>query len=214
MNTTVLVIFIVTWVGIGLVIGLWMARRGHDSLWTLIAVALGPLFVPIAFALVEKNPRLARSGPAGAPFPRADAADGPRILIGMDGSLDAARTLDATLRLFGTRCAMILLAEVVSFDATVDDTKTEVNAASDRLTAAAAAVEGVPVFTEVLAGPPSQTLRRFAEEQEMDLLVVGRRGRGLSKRLLGSVSSDLVAHSTVPVLVVGSVLPHQVASAG
>jgi hypothetical protein len=36
----------------------------------------------------------------------------------------------------------------------------------------------------------------------MDLLVVGRRGQGLSTRLLGSVSADIIQHSSVPVLVI------------
>ena len=58
------------------------------------------------------------------------------------------------------------------------------------------------VHTEVLAGPPGPTLRGFAEEQDLDLLVVGRRGRGLSTRLLGSISADIIEHSRVPVLVI------------
>lgn len=48
MNTTLAVALIVAWVVVGLMSGLWMARHGHDPLWTLIAVVLGPLFVPIA----------------------------------------------------------------------------------------------------------------------------------------------------------------------
>jgi nucleotide-binding universal stress UspA family protein len=68
--------------------------------------------------------------------------------------------------------------------------------------AAAAGKSGVEVRFEVRAGPPGEALRQFAEDQDMDLLVVGRRGRGLSPRLLGSVSSDLVRHSHLPVLVI------------
>ena len=97
---------------------------------------------------------------------------------------------------------MLVLAEVVCYEATEDDTHAALDAASARLAASAARAGGVPVRFEVLAGPPGETLRRFAEEQDMDLLVVGRRGRGLSARLLGSVSADLVHHSSVPVLVV------------
>ena len=100
---------------------------------------------------------------------------------------------------------MLVLAEVVCYEATEDDTHAALDSAMERLAAAAtrARAAGVPVRFEVLAGPPDETLRRFAAEQEMDLLVVGRRGRGLSARLLGSVSADLVQHSSVPVLVVG-----------
>ena len=59
-----------------------------------------------------------------------------------------------------------------------------------------------PVNREVLAGPPGEALSRYASDHEMDVVVVGRRGRGMSERLLGSVSAYLVRHSEVPVLVV------------
>ena len=89
------------------------------------------------------------------------------------------------------------------YDATEEDESHEVlDAACARLAAAASGAGGIPVSYEVLAGPPGETLRRFAEQQDMDLLVVGRRGRGLSTRLLGRVSADLVQHSSVPVLIV------------
>lgn len=54
MRPVILVVFLIVWVLIGLATGLWMARRGHDPRWTLIAVALGPLFVPIAYERVER----------------------------------------------------------------------------------------------------------------------------------------------------------------
>ena len=73
---------------------------------------------------------------------------------------------------------MLVLAEVVCYEATEDDTHAALDAASARLAASAARAGDVPVRFKVLAGPPGETLRRFAEEQDMDLLVVGRRGRG------------------------------------
>ncbi|MGB3233373.1 MAG: universal stress protein, partial [Mycobacterium sp.] len=60
MNTTLVVTLIVAWIVVGLVSGLWMARHGHDPLWTLIAVVLGPLFVPIAMERVQRHPGVAR----------------------------------------------------------------------------------------------------------------------------------------------------------
>ena len=71
-----------------------------------------------------------------------------------------------------------------------------------RLAEVTARVSAVPAEYEVLVGPPGSALRDFADKQDADLIVVGRHGRGLSERLLGSVSADLVAHSAVPVLVV------------
>lgn len=108
-----------------------------------------------------------------------------------------------TLRLFGAHCGLLALAEVVHFEAAESATRTDVDAAAQRLAKLANGVQiGGVVHTEVLAGAPGPTLRGFAEQQNMDLLVLGRRGRDLSTRLLGSVSADVIQHSPVPVLVI------------
>lgn len=203
MNPVAALVVVVGWVLVGLALGWWMVRRGHDPLWAVAAVALGPIFIPIALELVEGRPRLVSSGPGG-PGKKDVVAAGPKVLVGLDGSQEAQGALTQTLDLLGPRCGLLMLAEVVCHDATVDLAHGDVEAATARLASAAAEVRGsgIHVQFEVLAGPPGETLRRFAHDQGMDLIVVGRRGRGLSRRLLGSVSSDLVRHSTLPVLVV------------
>lgn len=204
MNSALVVVVVLLWVGTGLVTGLWMIRRGHDPFWVVVAVALGPLFVPSALERAERRPRRA------TPLPDEDAdagpepSDGPWVLVGFDGSPESEQALTTALRLlFGPRTGLVVLAEVVSYDANDDDTDGPVEAARERLDEAAAWTRdaGVVVLAEVLAGPPGETLRRFAVAHGMDLLVVGRRGRGLSTRLLGSVSADVVGRSPVPVLV-------------
>lgn len=201
MGTQQVLVVVVVWVVIGLVTGLWMARRGHDWTWTLIAIALGPLFVPIAWERVERHPRVASVGVDGPVGARAEMA-GPRVLVGLDGSADAERALDTAISLVGPRCGLLVLARVVSYDATEPDDPQAVNAASAHLDTVAGRVVGIPVNREVLAGPPGEALRQYAADHDMDVVVVGRRGRGLSERLLGSVSSHLLRHSEVPVLVV------------
>jgi nucleotide-binding universal stress UspA family protein len=203
MNPVTITIFVVGWVLVGLAVGLWMVRRGHDPRWAVIAVALGPIFIPVALERVERRPRLAVSGSTPSER-RDDAAGGPRVLVGLDGSSESQLALARVLDIFRSRCGLLMLAEVVCYDATEDATQADIAAAKQRLASAAATARdaGIQVSYEVLAGPPGETLRRFAEDQDMDLLVVGRRGRGLSRRLLGSVSSDLVHHSHLPVLVV------------
>ncbi len=203
MNTTLAVALIVAWVVVGLMSGLWMARHGHDPLWTLIAVVLGPLFVPIAMERVQRRPEVARFGSAGAPPQRSEGRTELRILVGLDGSIESERGLATVLRLFGRHCGLLVLAEVVHFEAAEEAPSAEVDAAEWHLSELVSDVQiaGV-VHTEVLAGAPGPTLRGFAEQQDMDLLVVGRRGKGVSPRVLGSVSADIVQHSSVPVLVI------------
>jgi nucleotide-binding universal stress UspA family protein len=194
---------VAAWVAIGLLSGLWMARHGHDPLWTLIAVALGPLFVPIAIERVQRRPGLATFGHKGAPPHRSEGDAGLRVLVGLDGSAESERGLATALRLFGPHCGLLVLAEVVHFETAEYGPRTDVDAAGQRLARLADGIEiAGAVHTEVLAGAPGPTLRGFAEQQDMDIMVVGRRGRDLSARLLGSVSADVVAHSSVPVLVI------------
>ncbi|WP_040923815.1 universal stress protein [Saccharomonospora iraqiensis] len=204
MNTALVVVVIVLWAGTGLVTGLWMIRRGHDPFWMAVAVALGPLFVPSALERAERRPRRA------APLPEADAgpepSHGPWVLVGFDGSPEAEQAVTTALRLLGPRAGLLVVAEVVSYDTTADEADGPMEAARDRLDEATARIRdaGVVARSEVLAGPPGETLRRFAVAQGMDLLVVGRRGRGRSLRWLGGVSTEVVGRSSVPVLVVGS----------
>lgn len=198
---------LVLWVAIGLATGLWMARRGHDPWWTVIAVVLGPLFVPIAVARVERLPRVADPGPQQAPAVAGETARGPRLLVGLDGSEDSISALERALDVFGDHYGAVVLTEVISYDANADTPGQPVDAASERLAATAARLARPRVSYEVLAGPPVQTLRTFAIEQDMDVVVVGRRGQGLSDRLLGSVSSGLIRNSCIPVLVVDCTRP-------
>ena len=202
MNTATVVTALIIWGLLGLLSGVWMARRGYDPLWILLAVPLGALFVPIAVERVRRPPD---SGMAGrSPAPGALPPDaGPRVLVGLDGSAESEQALATTLRALGSRCSLLVLAEVVNYEATEFADRADIDAAQRRLEEAAARVDITgPVRTEVLAGAPGPVLREFAEQQDIDILVVGRRGCGLSRHLLGSVSTDLVTHSAVPVLVV------------
>ncbi|WP_313673838.1 universal stress protein [Mycolicibacterium sp.] len=204
MNSTVVVVLAVLWPLLGVLSGVLMARRGYDPLWILIALPLGPLFLPIALERIRRRPSVVEFGSTGEPPRRTGEGAATRVLVGLDGSEQSDRALETVLRLIGPHCGLLVLAEVVSYEATEGVTRTVVDDASQRLSemAAGATTAGV-VHTEVLTGSPGPALRRFAEQQDMDLLVVGRRGRGRSVRLLGSVSADLVENSSVPVLVIG-----------
>lgn len=64
-------------------------------------------------------------------------------------------------------------------------------------------VEGVEVELVVRHGRPSEILADMAEQDGLDLIVVGRTGDShLRVAIFGSTASRLVQHATVPVVVV------------
>lgn len=66
---------------------------------------------------------------------------------------------------------------------------------------------GFPTTVKVLPGDPREALVETARLEKADLLIVGSHGRtGLSKLVLGSVASHVVAHAPCDVLVVKKVL--------
>jgi nucleotide-binding universal stress UspA family protein len=61
------------------------------------------------------------------------------------------------------------------------------------------------IKTDVITTPFSiaASILNYAEEKDVDLIVIGTRGNsGLKKMLLGSVASDIVTYSYCPVLVI------------
>jgi nucleotide-binding universal stress UspA family protein len=63
--------------------------------------------------------------------------------------------------------------------------------------------ESVKFKAVLIAGDPRDEMVPYAEKNEASAIVVGSRGRGAFKRaLLGSVSTHIVHHSPVPVVVV------------
>ncbi|MBD1221613.1 universal stress protein [Virgibacillus halodenitrificans] len=64
----------------------------------------------------------------------------------------------------------------------------------------------ISIFMEVIVGDPNEnpgkSICNFAEEQGIDLIIVGSRGLGnVKKIILGSVSNYVVQHSTSPILI-------------
>ena len=63
--------------------------------------------------------------------------------------------------------------------------------------------KGVAVEPVLLDGHPADELIRYAEEEGMDIVIMGTHGKkGLDRLLLGSVAENLVRHSKVPIMVV------------
>ena len=96
----------------------------------------------------------------------------------------------------------------VAFDDGPSEKKTELREAGKAALAdveAAAQERGVPVETHLEDGDPERVVAAFADELEVDLVVVGSHGKTPREKVqgLGSVSEATVKSTTRPVLVVG-----------
>jgi len=64
-------------------------------------------------------------------------------------------------------------------------------------------IDDVPVETAILSGTPYKRIRDYADEHDVDLVVMGTHGRtGVDRYLLGSVTEKIVRTADVPVLTV------------
>ncbi|TWJ22258.1 universal stress protein [Micromonospora endolithica] len=196
-------LFVAGWLTVGLVTAAWFVIRGGHAhlLWYVVGGLLGPLFIPIA---VERGHSRTREVDVRPGRPRA-ARGGLRVLVGVDGSPDSDRALDAVARTLAGTTSELVLVSVASPDRVGDDATAE-RAATRRMLddrVAALPAELPEPTTEVVVGHPADALLAVAETHDVDLLVVGRHGHGLRDRLLGSVADDLARRSPRAVLLGG-----------
>lgn len=63
--------------------------------------------------------------------------------------------------------------------------------------------EGVAVGTNIVEGLPADEILKYAETEQVDLIVMSTHGRsGVSRWLSGSVADKVLNHSFIPVLIV------------
>ena len=63
--------------------------------------------------------------------------------------------------------------------------------------------QGIQFASKILDGSPASKIAEFAEEEKVDLVIVGSRGLGgIKEAILGSVANSIVHKSKVSVLVV------------
>ena len=134
-----------------------------------------------------------------------------RILVGLDGSQDASAAAH-----FAAALARRVDAEVIGIhaegllEAWGDDSIAGKHIAVTRelLREKLAGPWREPLLdvrhrVELRDGNPVQVLLTAAEELDVDLIVVGTKGAGgLAEQLMGSTSTQLAEHASVPVVVV------------
>ncbi|AXR77431.1 universal stress protein [Natrarchaeobaculum sulfurireducens] len=139
-----------------------------------------------------------------------------RILVPTDGSdyaeasaaaaLELAKTMDATVDVIcvvetGPLGSVALPGDTASADDVLSERGEEyVTQVADR-----AAELDVPVTTAVREGVPVREILDYADDVDVDVIVMGSRGRGgISRMMLGSVTEGVTRHSGRDVLVVSS----------
>lgn len=200
----------IAWIVIGTAVGFHEVRRGHWRwLWLLGAIA-GPVAIPLARLNRQNEPYIAAS--VLSESSHADSL-GLHVLAGIDGSPESLAAVHRVVEMLGTRLGELTLAMVVDFE-TADTTSPtalapenpyeERDEAKAVLADAAELLRGShsgPPGTVLLAGRPSDALQRHAHGVGADVMVVGRRGQGLTKHLLGSCASELARRSVMPVII-------------
>lgn len=74
----------------------------------------------------------------------------------------------------------------------------------------AAKAAGVEVEPVLLEGHPVDEILKFAEQNDIEMIVMGTLGKtGIDRFLLGSVAENVVRHSKIPVLVVRGEAPEE-----
>jgi nucleotide-binding universal stress UspA family protein len=139
-----------------------------------------------------------------------------RILIPTDGSdvvtpaiktaLDIAKTYDATLHALFIVDPPSSVASAgdgfTGLDNLLDELEEEGNTATDAIADQAVDCD-IETTTAVRRGNPHDDILTYANNHEIDLIVMGTHGRtGVKRALLGSVTEDVVRHAEIPVLTV------------
>jgi nucleotide-binding universal stress UspA family protein len=189
---------LVTWVAMGLAAVVYLGRHGRRSpAWFVIGIALGPILLPIALEIVQREGTVLSRSAAGNHGTPARLT----VLAAVDGSEESDQALADATRLLSPEGARFILLAVLDPDLGENDPQARRDA-EELLESRAARIPegGLPPVLEVVGGEPAHVILYRADAGGVDLLVLGRRGRGLTQMLIGSVADQVVRRSSRPVL--------------
>lgn len=187
---------------ISMLIVAYLARRwGHDPFgWLFLAAVMGPIAIVALVGTRQKNQEAARSRSAGV------SGGGPApVVVACDGSDATARTARYASSSAGMSRIVLLVVEGHEAEPRTPEESERQAQRIERITSPAQAElrkKGISAETVVVYGNPGEEIVRYADAAGASAIVVGRRGAGLSRALLGSVSEHVVRNAKQPVLVV------------
>ncbi len=135
-----------------------------------------------------------------------------KILVAYDGSESAKNALALSAKLAKLDNSWIKVVDVVSpYNGDPELTgggniKEIIEGPAEELLAGAreiAAKEGIQILTTIAQGEPFERITAIAEDENCDLIVMGRQGIShLERELMGSVTARVIGHTNRNVLVV------------
>lgn len=204
----VYVLITAAWLTVGAAVGVFEARHGAWHRGWVVSAIFGPFAVPLALQ------RRHESRPTPTVLVPGTARRGPiDLLIGFDGSASSLTAASLAVRLFGPRVRRVTLATVLDNDTAPphadsvmypEPWREELDAREQLEAASSTLRDGLVEWpgSVLLAGDPADALEKYAIDEGYEVLVVGCRGKGLSKLLLGSCASKLARSTRVPVLLI------------
>lgn len=132
------------------------------------------------------------------------------VVVGVDGSPDAARALDVAITLARSTDAELVAIHALGLLTVVDgehvpafEHRDDVERLLREEWCAGLVGAGVAYRVELVDGNPTEVLTHFADAAHPSFLVVGARGIGESAdRELGSTSYHVTRHATCPIVIV------------
>ncbi|MGP0090805.1 MAG: universal stress protein [Xanthobacteraceae bacterium] len=135
-----------------------------------------------------------------------------KILLANDGSEDAFRALSLALAIAQqnqSELHMVSVEEISYLPEFVEEVREEKETAARRFhgvlqrARAMAEANQIPLHTHLFAGHPVRDIIKLAADLNVDLLVIGAKGRSaLYERMVGSRADRIVQLAQCPVLVV------------
>ncbi|HXK32465.1 MAG TPA: universal stress protein [Dehalococcoidia bacterium] len=189
---------------VSMAVAVYLARRwGRDPFgWALLSAGMGPFAV---VALISTRRRdVVR--PASVELRRTRHAERNCVLIPVDGpdsAMKLARHAIAEMPEDEVVILYVMPREWQPPNGAISDEERERRvAAATGQAADALRAAGMPVEVAVTYGDPREEILRVAAGERVSHILVGRRGAGMTKALMGSVSSHVVRNATCPVTVV------------
>jgi len=138
-----------------------------------------------------------------------------QVIIATDGSETANEAADFGIEMIGCSGAKVYAVYVIDTtpyrsvpldkiwsDKVLEEFEKEGREATSYIEKIGKAA-GVEVESRVLKGHPAEKIVTFAEDNNIDMIIMGSLGKsGYERVLLGSVSEKVIRHAKIPVLIV------------